>query len=116
MREVAMAAGAETGRSENKKRGAGKRARYDMRLFVAGDEPNSAIAKAALQRICQDYLEGDCRVEIIDVLKDFQPALQENILVTPALIVQREAARTVVFGNLTNVDKVLAALDIETPL
>jgi len=107
-----MCARAERGRGKNAKRPAGKPSRYEMRLFVAGNEPNSAMAKTSLERICSDHLEANCRVEIVDVLKDFRPALQENILVTPALIVRRGQARTVIFGNLTNIDRVLAALEV----
>jgi len=83
-----------------------------MRLFVAGEETNSVIARAELSRICEEHLKGNCRIEVIDVLKDFRPALRENILVTPALIVERAQSRTVIFGNLTDKDKVLAALQI----
>ncbi len=107
-----MSARAGKGQDNNVKRTAEKPAFYEMRLFVASDEPNSAIAKTSLQRICSAHLEGHCRVEIVDVLKDFRPALQESILVTPALIIRRGQARTVIFGNLTNVDRVLAALNI----
>jgi circadian clock protein KaiB len=85
---------------------------YDFRLFVANNEPNSAIARASLEKICSDYLAGNCSVEVIDVLKDFEPALKENILVTPALIVQRGGRRNVIFGNLTDIDKVLTVLHI----
>lgn len=85
---------------------------YQMRLFVAGDETNSAIARVELSRICEEHLKADCHIEVIDVLKDFRPALQENILVTPALIVERATLRTVIFGNLTDKEKVLAALRI----
>ncbi|OHB64569.1 MAG: hypothetical protein A2Y76_11110 [Planctomycetes bacterium RBG_13_60_9] len=94
------------------RRSARKPVRYDMRLFVAGDESNSVIAKASLRKICEQYLEGDCHVEVIDVLKDFRPALRENILVTPALIIQSGKGRTVIFGNLTNMDKILTALNL----
>jgi len=107
-----MSAQAEKERKKNRRREHAQSARYEMRLFVAGDEPNSAIAKTSLQRICTDHLHGECHVEIIDVLKDFQPALQENILVTPALIVRQGRARTVIFGNLTNIDRVLAVLNL----
>lgn len=85
---------------------------YHLRLFVAGDETNSAIARVELSRICEEHLKDNCHIEIIDVLKDFRPALQENILVTPALIVERATLRTVIFGNLTDREKVLAALQI----
>jgi circadian clock protein KaiB len=86
--------------------------RYDLRLFVANDEPNSAIARASLEKICSDYLAGNCMVEIVDVLKDFEPALKENILVAPALIVQRGGRRDVIFGNLTDIDKVRTVLNL----
>lgn len=85
---------------------------YHFRLFVAGDEPNSAIAKASLDRICAEYLEQDCRIEIIDILEDFRPALEEKVLVTPALVILSPGPRTVIFGNLTNTAKVLDALQI----
>ncbi len=85
---------------------------YRMRLFVAGDETNSVIARVELSRICAEYLEGNCHIEVIDVLQDFRPALRENILVTPALIAEWDRWRAVIFGNLTDRNKVLAALQI----
>jgi len=90
-----------------------KTSKYHLRLFVAGDEPNSALAREALDKICSQYLEEEgCQIEVIDVLEDFRPALEERILITPALVVCRPEPRTVIFGNLTNTDKVLAALRV----
>jgi len=86
--------------------------KYHMRLFVAGNEPNSTVARESLNRICSTYLNGTCRVEIIDVLKDFRPALQERVLVTPALVILEPGPRTVIFGNLADTGKVLAALKV----
>ncbi len=83
-----------------------------LRLFVAGDEPNSVLAKASLDEICSTYPEHGCEIEIVDVLKDFRPALAENILVAPTLIVNKGGARSVIFGNLSDTGKVLAALQL----
>jgi circadian clock protein KaiB len=83
---------------------------YRLRLFVAGDGANSVLARAALDEICAELPEGTCEVQVSDVLEDFRVALQENILVTPALIVEGPASRLVIFGNLTDRPKVLAAL------
>ncbi len=105
---------ASAGTERSRKRGTAKSMLYEMRLFVAGKEANSVIARSSLERICSDRLEGKCRIEIIDVLRDFQPALEENILVTPALVIRHGPVRTVVFGNLTNIDRVLAALSIRS--
>ena len=88
----------------------GGTAKYHLRLFIAGDEINSATAKASLDRICSEDLEGDCRIEIVDILRDARLALAEGILVTPALLITGPGVRTVVLGNLTEAGKVRAAL------
>ena len=94
--------------------GRAKTPRYHLRLFIAGDEANSAMAKTSLRKICATYLEQNCQVEIIDILEDFRPALEERILVTPALVITEPGPRTVVFGNLSDTTKVLNALKVAT--
>jgi circadian clock protein KaiB len=106
-----MVANSGTGRG---RRSSGKSPRYDLRLFVAGNERNSALARASLEKICADYLAGNCRIDIVDVLQDFEPALKEKILVTPALVVEQAGRRNVIFGNLSDVEKVLTVLGIES--
>lgn len=88
-------------------------ARYQLHLFVAGDEPNSRRARENLQRICSEHLEGDCAIEETDVFSDFQRALEMGIYVTPALVVERPGRTVTVFGNLSNTRKVLDALGLE---
>lgn len=95
------------------RRGNGNAPEYRLRLFVAGDEPNSAIAKASLDRICSEYLKRRCQCEVIDVLQDSRLALEERVLVTPALVVRGPEHRTVIFGNLADTGRVLAALGVE---
>src|SRR5512143_241545 len=89
----------------------GRTAKYRLRLFVAGDEINSTTAKASLDRICAEDLEGDCRIEIVDILRDSRLAVEEGILVTPTLLITGPGLRTVVLGNLTDAGKVRAALE-----
>ncbi len=88
----------------------GRTVQYRLRLFVAGDEINSATAKASLDRICAEDLKGDCRIEIVDILRDARLAIAEGIVVTPALLITGPGLRTVVLGNLTDAGKVRAAL------
>ncbi len=87
--------------------------KYRLRLFVAGDGPNSAVARASLERICAGPMDQRCQIEIIDVLQDFRPALEERVLVTPALVILGPQRRTVIFGNLSDTEKVLAAFQGE---
>jgi hypothetical protein len=48
----------------------------------------------------------------VDVVQDFQAAVRDNILVTPALILVAPLPRVVVLGNLSDLPKVLAALRV----
>ena len=87
-----------------------KATRHRLQLFVAGNEPNSQLSRENLKRIITAYLKDNCELTIVDVLKDFQTALTANVLVTPALVVDSAGTRTIIYGNLTETTKVLAAL------
>ncbi len=83
---------------------------FVFRLFVADSEPKSRAARENLEQICHQYLEGHCRVETIDVMQDFQIALDNNIFVTPTLLVVSPEPRTTIFGSLSDREKVVEAL------
>ena len=90
--------------------GKGQRGHYLLRLFVAGNGPNSKQALVNLRRLCQEHLNGRCTIETVDVTKDFEAAIRDNILVTPALILAAPRPRVMILGNLSDPRKVLAAL------
>jgi len=83
---------------------------YRLRLFVAGDEPNSRQARENLAWLCEQHLKERYELEIVDVLEDFRPALQDGVLVTPALIVVAPTPRVTILGNLSDTEKALRAL------
>jgi circadian clock protein KaiB len=55
-------------------------------------------------------LDAPCEIIIYDVLKDFQPALDNRVLVTPTLIRVSPPPRVTILGNLSDTPKVVAAL------
>jgi circadian clock protein KaiB len=55
-------------------------------------------------------MNGNCRIETVDVVKDFQAAIRNNILITPALIMIAPLPSVMVLGNLSDRQKVLLAL------
>jgi circadian clock protein KaiB len=85
---------------------------YLLRLFIAGNGQNSQKALANLRSLCQQHLDGCYTIETIDVVEDFQAAIKDNILVTPALILVAPLPRVIVLGNLSDLPKVLAALRV----
>lgn len=88
----------------------GRRSHYSFRLFMAGNGQNSQKALANLRRLCQEHLDGRCTIETVDVVKDFQAAVRDNILVTPALILVAPRPGVTILGNLSDFPTVLAAL------
>ena len=86
--------------------------KYRMRLFVADNEPNSAAAKENIRKICDNHLgTTDCELYIIDVFEDYSQALTENILITPALVIDAPH-HNVIFGNLHDIKKVIQTLGL----
>lgn len=83
---------------------------YLLRLFVAGNGPNSVLALANLRRLCQEHLKDRHTIEMVDVVKDFEAAVRDNILVTPALMLVTPRPRVMILGNLGDAKKVLVAL------
>lgn len=86
---------------------------YVFRLFVAGNESNSAQARRNLARICEEHLQGRHKIETVDVLDDTDTGLKNNVLVTPTLILLRPRPKVTVLGNLSDTRQVLAALRLD---
>ena len=90
--------------------GKGARGHYLLRLFMAGNGPNSRQAESNLRHLCQEHLKDRYTIDTVDVVKNFEAAIRENILVTPALILVAPRPRVIVLGNLSDRQKVLLAL------
>ncbi len=85
---------------------------YEFILFVAGNEPNSMMARKNLAQLCEQELKGRSKIKIVDVMEDFDSAAAHNILLTPTLLIQNANADIMVIGNLNNREKVRAALQL----
>jgi circadian clock protein KaiB len=85
---------------------------YLLRLFVSGFTPRSQRAIDNLQNICERYLAGRYRIEVIDLYQSPGLARDEQIIATPTLLKVRPSPPRRVIGDLSQVDKVLNGLDL----
>lgn len=85
---------------------------YRLRLFVAGDEPNSVQARATLSRLCDEHLKDCCEIQLVDVFEDYQAAIDHRVMVVPALIVEAPPPAKTIVGSLSDEGRLLAALGI----
>ena len=90
--------------------------RLILRLYVAGDGPNSVAARTNLRRLLAPCDPSTYSLEIVDCLREPIRTLQEGVLVTPTLVrLEPEPARTIV-GTLSDTHQVLEALGLGTEI
>ncbi len=84
-----------------------------LRLYVAGQTPKSIKAFANLKQICDEYLAGKYRIEVVDLLKNPTLAKGDQILAVPTLVRQLPPPVKKLIGDLANTERVLVGLDIK---
>ena len=84
---------------------------YLLKLYITGNNPKSAHAIANLQRLCEEEFDGQCRIEIVDVMEDPQAAEDERIIATPTLVkAPNGGPERRVIGDLSETEKVREGL------
>jgi len=86
---------------------------WQLKLYVAGQTPKSLAAFANLKRICEEYLEGKYRIEVIDLMVNPQLAKGDQILALPTLVRKLPDPVRKIIGDLSNTERVLVGLDIK---
>jgi circadian clock protein KaiB len=85
---------------------------YRLRLYVAGQTPKSVLAFTNLKHICEEHLQGRHEIEIIDLLKNPQLARGDQILAVPTLVRRLPEPIKKIIGDLSDIERVLAGLDL----
>ena len=83
-----------------------------LRLYVAGQTPNSLTAFENLKKICAVHLAECYEIEVIDLLKHPQLAKDHQIVAVPTLIRKLPTPVKKIIGNLSDTEKVLVGLDL----
>lgn len=86
--------------------------KWNLRLYVAGQTARSVAALENLQKICDEHLEGQYRIEVIDLLKEPQLAKGDQIVAVPTLVRQLPEPVRKIIGDLSDTERVLVGLDL----
>ncbi len=84
-----------------------------LRLYVAGSTPKSSRAIRNLKAICEANLSGRYALTVVDLYAQPERAREEQIVVAPTLIRQSPLPVRRMVGDLSNTERVLAALDLD---
>jgi circadian clock protein KaiB len=86
--------------------------KWELRLYVAGQTPKCVKAVANLQRLCEEHLAGQYRIEVIDLMEHPQLAEGDQILAIPTLVRKLPEPVKKIIGDLSNTERVLVGLDL----
>lgn len=84
-----------------------------LRLYVAGQSPNSSRALSNIREYCRLYLSGRHSLEVVDVYQSPETALEDGILLTPSLVVRSASPPRRLVGNLSRLEALSELLGLE---
>jgi circadian clock protein KaiB len=86
---------------------------FILRLYIAGQTPNSVTAIANLKKLCEDKLKGQYRIEVVDLLEKPQLAKGDQIIAIPTLVRRLPPPVKKIIGNLSKTESVIVGLDLQ---
>jgi circadian clock protein KaiB len=88
-------------------------ARLRIRLYVAGDAPNSVAASSNLRAVVAGLPKDRVELDVIDVLAAPERGLTDGVFITPMLVKVEPLPERRVLGTLNDRRGLLAALGLE---
>jgi circadian clock protein KaiB len=85
---------------------------WELRLYVAGQTPKSMAAFSNLKELCEEHLQGQYRIEVIDLLESPLLAKGDQILAIPTLVRKLPEPIKKIIGDLSNKERVLVGLNL----
>ena len=88
---------------------------YVFHLYVTGASPNSLRAITNTKNICEEYLNENYDLEVIDVHQQPAIAEKENIIALPLLVKKYPLPEKRVIGDMSDVDRVVRSMGFSKP-
>ena len=89
------------------------RAKYVLRLYLAGMTPKSTRAIANVKRICDEHLAGRYELKVIDLYQQPNLAKGEQIIAAPTLIKKLPLPLRRLIGDMSDTERFLVGLDLK---
>jgi len=87
-------------------------AKWELRLYVAGQTPRSLAAIANLKKICEEHLKGQYHIQVIDLLVNPQLSQDDQIVAIPTLVRKLPVPIRKIIGDLSDTERTLVGLQL----
>jgi circadian clock protein KaiB len=88
--------------------------KYVLKLYVTGLTQRSTQAINSLKKICEENLQGCYDLEVVDLYQQPDLAKREQIIAAPTLVKKLPLPLQRFIGDMTNTERIIVGLDIET--
>ena len=89
-----------------------RKTKYVLRLYVTGTTGKSVRAIQNVRRICEEHLQGEYDLEVIDLYKNLPLAKGDQIIAAPTLVKKLPAPLRQLIGDMSDEQSVLVGLDV----
>lgn len=86
--------------------------KFKFELYITGNSIRSELAIRSIRKICEEALQGNFTLDIIDVLENPELAETHKVLATPTLIKRLPPPIRRLVGDMSNTDVVKHYLDL----
>jgi circadian clock protein KaiB len=94
-------------------KGKTKTSEWLLRLYVAGQTPKSLTAFANLKKLCEQHLANRYSIEVVDLSKQPQLAVNDQIVALPTLVRKLPEPIKRIIGDLSNLERVMVGMDLK---
>ncbi|MFO1424085.1 MAG: circadian clock KaiB family protein [Candidatus Competibacteraceae bacterium] len=87
--------------------------KFVLRLYVAGNSPQSTRAIERAKAFCESHLKGRYELTVVDLYQHPEATQNEQIIAAPTLVKTLPPPLRQLIGDLSNTSRLLLALDID---
>ena len=87
---------------------------YMLTLYVSGASPRSLRAIDSVRAVCDEHLHGEVGFEVVDVHQSPGRLIEDRVIAAPTVVKRLPPPLCQLVGDLTDLDRVLVALQVTT--
>jgi circadian clock protein KaiB len=84
---------------------------YILQLYIAGSSPRSQLAVVNVKKICTEFSQDVCDLQVIDIFQQPLLAKTEQILAVPTLIKKLPIPKRLFIGDMSDTKAIIAGLN-----
>ena len=85
---------------------------YRLEMYVSGDTFVSQRAIESVKALCEEELKDRYALDIVDLQKNPEKAVSDNIVVVPTLVRIEPTPKRKIIGDLQNRERLMRGLEI----